>query len=159
PDALEVWDLFKPKPTSQTLAGKVGPVTRAAFSPDSRVLVVGGTSGVQLWKREADGWQEFAVLNVPGNWTTSPSFAADGSVFAAISNVGVHVWDAATWEELHRWKVPGVQSLALSSDGRHLALGNFNGTIYLLRLAAPEEPSRAGTLVVTTPEPDVKVFV
>jgi hypothetical protein len=27
-------------------------------------------------------------------------FAADGSVFAAISNVGIHVWDARTWDEL-----------------------------------------------------------
>jgi hypothetical protein len=25
--------------------------------------------------------------------------------------------------------------VALSSDGRHLAVGNYNGTIYLLRLA------------------------
>jgi hypothetical protein len=34
------------------------------------------------------------------------------------------------------WRFPGrVRGLAFAADGRHLVLGNGNGTVYILRLA------------------------
>jgi hypothetical protein len=42
---------------------------------------------------------------------------------------------AATDESIPVWRLPGrVHGAAFSHDGKHLALGNANGTIYVLRL-------------------------
>jgi len=46
------------------------------------------------------------------------------------------VWDAATGKQLHHWQWPGpIEAVAFAHDGQHLAAGNANGTIYILRLA------------------------
>jgi WD40 repeat protein len=137
PDALEVWDLLADQPKRQPLVSKVGPVQSAVFSPNGKVLVAGGVAGPQIWKLAGPKWQEFAVLTAPGNWTKGAEFSPDGRRFAAIDHSGILcVWDAATWDELYRWTLPMARSLAFAGDGRHLALGNSNGTVYVLRLSA-----------------------
>jgi WD40 repeat protein len=45
------------------------------------------------------------------------------------------LWDVTGGDKLHEWHFNvEARALAFSSDGRHLAVGNSDGTIYLLRL-------------------------
>ena len=47
------------------------------------------------------------------------------------------LWDPATGNRLKEWQLPGpIGKVLFSPDGKHLATGNGNGTIYILRLAA-----------------------
>ena len=45
--------------------------------------------------------------------------------------------DASSGKRLNRWQWPGMSTtaLAFAPDGRHLAVGNRNGTVYVLRLS------------------------
>jgi hypothetical protein len=46
------------------------------------------------------------------------------------------VWDTASGKALHTWDWPlACQAVAFAHDGKHLAVGNANGTVYVLRLA------------------------
>jgi hypothetical protein len=52
----------------------------------------------------------------------------------------VIVWETGTGKS-RDWKMPGpVGAVAFALDSRHLATGNANGTVYILRLA--EAPRR-----------------
>ena len=68
----------------------------------------------------------------------------DGKTLASSGQDGrVILWEAATGTKLREWQLPGqVQGVAFAPDGRHLATANANGTVYILRLAAPEPPSK-----------------
>ena len=45
------------------------------------------------------------------------------------------VWDTDSGKELHTWDWPlQCRSVAFAHDGKHLAVGNSNGTVYVLRL-------------------------
>jgi hypothetical protein len=47
----------------------------------------------------------------------------------------VVVWKVPSGEVLQNWQFPGsVATVTFSADGRYLAAGNFNGTVYILRL-------------------------
>jgi hypothetical protein len=65
--------------------------------------------------------------------------APDGQTLASCGlDNRVILWEAAGGRKLREWQLPGpVAGLALAGDGRHLAISNRNGTLYVLRLAKP----------------------
>ena len=109
------------------------------FSPDSRSLAVGRQFlGVQIWDI-SDEEQLPTVLPVA---TTAVKFAPSGkSLYSgSLSDNYLHVWDLAT----HRRKctLPGVarmMDIAISADGKTVAVGGWKGTVRLLRGASEEE--------------------
>ena len=138
---LRVWsDLDGGVPRSQDLKWKTGAVSTLAFSPDGKRLVAGGPRGLQIWTASGDQWQELDHIPITDRtWNTS-TFSADGLTFAASDAVGNVIYRDMTrsWKDgvVRTWRLPGgVNSLAFAEDGRHLALGNANGTIYILRVA------------------------
>jgi WD40 repeat protein len=68
----------------------------------------------------------------------SVTASSTDQMFAATDATGrVVVW-SATGKKLHEWTFPGpVRCVSFAPDGRHLALGNGDGTVYILRLGAP----------------------
>lgn len=113
-----------------------------AFSPDGKTLAVHGDGGtVQLWEAAGDKLRE--RIKLPGHplpkqdgTVNAVVFTPDGKALATAGKDGkVVIWDTASGKALHRWTMPGeIKALALAVDGRHLAAGGSDGTIYLLRL-------------------------
>jgi hypothetical protein len=62
-------------------------------------------------------------------------FNVTGSQLACWNRNKLAIYDPASGKQLHNWDWPGVIGVvAFAHDGKHLAVGNANGTIYILRL-------------------------
>jgi WD40 repeat protein len=71
-----------------------------------------------------------------GAGVTSVAFAPDSKTLVSASQAGQVIrWSATTGNDLMQWELPGaVNGVTYATDGRHLALANANGTVYILRL-------------------------
>jgi WD40 repeat protein len=144
-EAVRVWDLSGPAPRSQTLSAKVGTVHGLAFSPDAKTLVVGGANrNLHIWDLGDAAAKEQAIIPHTGYYWSALHFSPNGQFFIGCNQQeGVILFDATTWKKLRQWLMPSaVSSAAFVGDSRHVAVGNFNGTIYILRLDLP--PTVAG---------------
>jgi hypothetical protein len=67
------------------------------------------------------------------------AFAPDGATLASAGFDGrLILWDVARQTQVREWRLPGyVLAVGFAPDARHLAIANFNGTVYILRLAKP----------------------
>jgi WD40 repeat protein len=110
------------------------------FAPDGRSAFSGGLQGT-LWRWDLDAaelrhrtflrWHTQGVLSV----AVSP----DGKTLASSGQDGrVILWEAASGTRLREWQLPAeAPGVVFAHDGRHLAIANANGTVYILRLAKP----------------------
>src|SRR5262249_24583464 len=104
--------------------------TAVALAPDGRLVAAGGTLGpARLW--DADRGGEGAQLTRATGVLPSLAFSADGAVLAAAGGGrSVVVWEAYSGEV--RRVVPSavrVLAVALSRDGRRLALARGDGSV------------------------------
>jgi WD40 repeat protein len=150
-EKVRLWDLSG-APRFQVVPAKVGQVMALAFAPDSRTLVVGGDKrGLHVWDVSGETAEELSTISATRNWGAL-TFSPDGAALVGRNAEGVFLWDAATWRLRQKWSLQGVVShAAFVGDSRHLAFGNHNGTIYILRLPASAAP--APPLTAKAPEP------
>lgn len=99
---------------------------RLVFSPDGRWLTTATTAdGVRLWNTES--WQEALAIPVPSKDQVLALAFAPNSKQLAISfrNGGLHIFDPATGKDIQTVpKTGGLQALAFSTNGKHLAGAN-----------------------------------
>jgi WD40 repeat protein len=105
--------------------------------------------------RFAAGVNELLVYNlttlqpefsVPLEHTRDLSMSPDGRLLAQSDSLGrVHIVDLASQGVLHEFQIGPhhgfINQVEFASDSRHLFTANGNGSIYILRLSAPEQPS------------------
>jgi serine/threonine protein kinase/WD40 repeat protein len=115
------------------------PVTRVAFSPNGRWLVIGVRSELSLW--EVASWKRIGVIRrEQGSQTSNAAFSGDGSVLAVtISLSAIQLHELATWKPFARLQGPHTDPVwvgAFSPDSSLLAVTTLDGdlAIWDLRL-------------------------
>jgi WD40 repeat protein/serine/threonine protein kinase len=131
-----------------TLAGHGGRVRWLGFHPDGRSLVVAGAlteNAVFVWDLATRASPR--RLSGHGSEVLSGAWRADGRLLitAGATDGTVRQWDLSGDRprskalEVIPPNVPWLSGIALSPEGRHLAVCNPNGTVYVLRLARAGE--------------------
>lgn len=116
-------------------------VESVAFAPDGKMLAVSTHAHVVKLYDVATQEPKQTLTGLTAV-CKSLCFSPDGTLLAGTQPDGrVIVWETATGQ-LRDWKMPGpVNAVDFALDSRHLATGNANGTVYILRLA--EAPKRS----------------
>jgi WD40 repeat protein/DNA-binding SARP family transcriptional activator/class 3 adenylate cyclase len=119
-------------------------VNHVAFSPDGSKLATTGDDGeLKVW--DPSTGRLLASLSGDGS-TWGPSFSADGSLVAAGAWDGegnpVRVLDLSTGRVVSDVLVAGAFDLALSPDGKRLAVATVSGTSAVFDVESGEEAFR-----------------
>lgn len=113
-------------------------------SPAGPLLAFSGDDAkVRLWRYDGPRFREVRTLAGHTGRGLGPvvkalAFAPDGKTLASAAlDRKVILWDAVKGTPRRTWQfLDEVRALAFAPDGRHLAVGNANGTLYVLRLSA-----------------------
>jgi WD40 repeat protein/serine/threonine protein kinase len=144
---VRLWDVATGRERAR-LSGHGGRVRWIGFHPDGRSLAVAGwlpDNVVHIWdlvtrtRKHRLAGHDSEVLS--GAWR------ADGRLLitAGSTDGTVRLWDLGGDQPRSRAlpvippNVQWLHGIALSPEGRHLAVTNPNGTVYVLRLAQPGE--------------------
>lgn len=112
------------------------PAKQVAFSPDSKTLAAEHQE-ITLWDLTQPIPQIRAKIPLAKSNSARFRYTEAGDRIITWMGTKLAVWDAQTAKPLQEWTWPGnITSVAPAHDGRHLAVGNANGTIYVLRLEA-----------------------
>lgn len=139
-ETLRIWDA-----AGNILEEKAPPGVKArilAASPAEPILAFAGDDAeIRLWniaprveeRRKLAGHTGKALPPL----VKALAFSPDGKLLASCGqDKCVRLWDVASGEKRREWTFgPEPRALAFSSDGRHLAVGNSDGTVCVLRLA------------------------
>jgi WD40 repeat protein len=136
PEPVGIWAV-----TDQGLRPLAFPYTvgdRVRFSPDGKTLAVASRQAVVLLDlaRPAPAERLRLPLGEEGRGADlDVMFSPDGSRVVTARDRAVAAWDAVDGRKVAGWQLPAaVNAAALAPDGRHLAVGNPNGTVWVLRL-------------------------
>ncbi len=115
-----------------------GHVQAVAFSPDGKTLVSGSQDmTVRLWDLKGSEPREAVVLQGHTNVVRAVLFPPDGQTVISVgAGRRVIIWDIATASKRKEWLLPQAMpcSFAFTFDGRYLATGNSDGSVFVFRL-------------------------
>lgn len=121
--------------TWEPTGGRLDRIESLALSPNGTLVAASARNGgVYLWEYRPGAAPE--VLRGHQTVVASVSFGKGGKVLASGDWDGnVVLWDVAKRESIQSWRLPGrIWRLAFAPDGRHLAVGDGSGLVYVLRL-------------------------
>ena len=133
-------------PEIQPDVAVVSPVTSAKFSPDGKLLGVGGYGQVRL-VAPASG-NVIATLSGHANYVRSIAFSPDGKLLAAAGGSPQLEGEIKIWELQSRQVLKtltghkdSIYSIAWSPDGKLIASGSYDKSVKLWDVAAGKEVS------------------
>jgi serine/threonine-protein kinase len=123
------------------LRGPMGHVLSVCFSPDGHTLASGSLDQVvRLWDLggKQSGERSMIKLKEHPGVVRLVLFTPDGKHLVSVGSQGQAIlWDTVKCERIHKWMMPAapmVSSVALTFDGRYLALGASDGSVGVYRL-------------------------
>jgi WD domain, G-beta repeat len=128
----------QPEPLNQTLTGQTKEITTVAYLPDKKTLASASLDGsVKLWDAQTGALKQTVAEQDGG--VVSLAFSSDGATAAvAVVNNGGEgkvfiddVQGAQLGAVRQQIKRNNIQSVALTSDGKTLAIGNSSGSLTL----------------------------
>jgi RNA polymerase sigma factor (sigma-70 family) len=144
--SIRMFDLTSGKDLFATTATHNLAIQEAVFTPDGKTVATAGGKRILLWdastgapRGQLEGQEGYltAIKLLPGGRTLLSS-AADGSL---------RIWDVGTARELRRLEIDAKQTgfiriLALSRDGKKLALGGAGNSVSVLETDSGKELGR-----------------
>jgi len=108
-------------------------VDSVAFSPDGKLLATPAGGIVRLWEVDSGkAVRDLPALGCSATGCQAVAFSPDGKTLA-VANKKVELWDVATGKQNAILGLPdeNVFCIAISPNGRLLAVGTFGGTLRL----------------------------
>jgi WD40 repeat protein len=138
--ALRLWNI--PSPSSRrTLLNKPSertePVNSIAWIRGGKALLVGSKQLRRLWPIDGEPVRE-SEFKATTEWSRHVAISGNARLAAGSAPGAVYLWDIATGQLLARFPIPNrqnvynddrVSALALSNDGRLLAVGRDDNTL------------------------------
>jgi WD40 repeat protein len=135
--SLRLWDLTGEPPSAVTPQGVNG-IHALAFSPDSKLVAIGGFGGLVRLLDVASG-QERASRQGRGD-VYSVAFAPDGKSLAiGLQDRSVVLWVPATGREQALAQRASVMAVAFAPDGKTLVSGSDDGNVLLWDVTGARE--------------------
>jgi WD40 repeat protein len=139
-ETLRIWDTSGNFLEAKAIDPSMARV--AACSPTAPILAFAGDDPeIHLWDLGGARLEKKRKLSGHTGQALSPlvkalAFSPNGKILASSGqDKRVRLWNVSGGDKLHEWHFNAeARALAFSSDGRHLVVGNSDGTIYLLRL-------------------------
>lgn len=148
--AIRLWDAAAGQPIGQLLQGHTGWVSDLAWSRDGATLISGSQDKTVRFWDAATGQQigEPLAGHEAGVWSVMPNPADGGrSLYTGDNSGAVILWDTVTRKALAPplRTAMETESMALSPDGRTLAVGSFasDGIVSLWQLSGAPWEERA----------------
>jgi serine/threonine protein kinase len=108
--------------------------------PEGDIMAAASSGQALLWTIRGPAPKQLRAI--PGSYPTA-AFAPNGNVLAGTDGQRLlRISEVVSGMLLKETQLPlPIQRLAFAADGRHLAVGNSSGTIYVLRLPASLKPA------------------
>jgi WD40 repeat protein len=129
-DGVYLWDVNSGKQIRVLKSQFTRPVYSLAFGPDGKMLAsLHNDHAVALW--ECESGKERSISGHRGE-VTGVTFTADSKVVMTAGDMSVRSWEVSTGKELWQYGITGgwVLSMSLSPDGRTLATGSSNVSLF-----------------------------
>lgn len=141
---IRLWSVSKIWCREQAvLQGHRGHVLSVQFAPDGTTLAsTSADETVRVWDLTGAAPTERAVLEGHMGVVRRVQFAPDGQALVSVGDRGrVILWDLATGSKTCEWLLPKVMvsSVAFTFDGRYLAIGTSDGTVFIFRLGEKKQ--------------------
>jgi WD40 repeat protein len=136
---IRVWALGRIRSWERAVLPHPSEVECVAWSPDGKIIATACQDGiVRLWEPNAAKPTPWAELGIRLGAVHLLAFSSDKGILVTVSNeLKVINWDPYTGQPLRGWDLPVGQtsSVALTLDGRYLAVGKPDGVVDVYRVA------------------------